>query len=91
VPLYAFICDGCGAFEVLRPMAQAAAPAPCPACGRQARRVFSPPGLSRLAAPVRRALEVEEKSAYEPNVVSSKRGRRLPHRHAPAPPWVMSH
>jgi len=91
VPVYAFTCERCGGFDVLRPMGEAAAPVACPACGRRARRVFTPPGLRRLATPARRALEVEERSAHEPDVVSSKTGRRLPHRHAPPPPWVMSH
>ena len=91
MPVYAFTCAGCGAFELVRPMAEAAAPALCPACGAQARRVFTPPGLSLLAKPLRRALEVEEKSVHEPEVVTQKRGRPRPHRHATSPPWVLSH
>lgn len=91
MPLYVFHCNRCGAFDVLRPMTEAAAPAACPACGHQARRVFTPPGLRRLDAPVRRGLEAEDKSAHEPDVVSSKAGHSLPHRHAPPPPWVLSH
>jgi hypothetical protein len=72
-------------------MAEAAEPASCPTCGAQARRLFTPPGLSLLARPARRALEVEEKSAHEPEVVTEKRGRPRMHRHATAPPWVLSH
>jgi hypothetical protein len=53
--------------------------------------VFSPPGLARLARPVRRALDIEEKSAHEPEVVSQKRGSPMPHRHAPSPPWAVGH
>jgi putative FmdB family regulatory protein len=89
--LYAFDCAGCGPFEVDRPMAEAGLPGTCPACGAPARRVFTPPGVARLARPLRRALDTEEKSACEPAVVAAKRGRALPHRHGPAPPWVMSH
>jgi putative FmdB family regulatory protein len=91
MPIYAFTCPGCGAFELMRPMAEAAAAARCPTCGSQARRLFTPPGLARLAGPVRRALDVEEKSAHEPEVVTEKRGRPRPHRHRPSPPWVLSH
>jgi putative FmdB family regulatory protein len=91
MPVYAFTCAGCGAFELFRPMDDAAAPAPCPTCGREARRVFTPPGLRLIARPVRRALDVEEKSAHEPDVVSEKRGRPLAHGHGPTPPWVLSH
>jgi putative FmdB family regulatory protein len=91
MPLYAFACAGCGAFELVRPMARAGEPVACPGCGSEARRVFTPPGLALLAAPVRGALDSQERSAHEPDVVTTKRGRPLPHRHAPAPPWVMSH
>jgi hypothetical protein len=72
-------------------MADAGSAARCPACGTEARRVFTPPGLARLAKPVRSALDMEEKSAQEPAVVADKRGRPLPHRHAAAPPWVLTH
>jgi hypothetical protein len=53
--------------------------------------VFTPPGLRLLVKPLRGALEREEKSAHEPDVVSAKVGRPLPHRHDPSPPWVLSH
>ena len=91
MPSYAFICEGCGPFELVRPMADAGAQTRCPSCGDAARRVFTPPGLAFLARPVRRALDLEEKSAHEPDVVSQKGGRQMPHRHSPAPPWVLSH
>ena len=89
--IYAFICADCGPFELLRPMAEASAAARCPSCGDEARRVFTPPGLALVAGPKRRALELEEKSAHEPDVMREKRGRPLPHRHSPAPPWVLAH
>jgi putative FmdB family regulatory protein len=91
VPIYAYTCETCGPFEFFRPMTEASAAAACPRCGAAARRVFTPPGLALLATPVRRALDGEEKSAHEPDVINRKRGRPLPHGHAPAPPWVVSH
>jgi putative FmdB family regulatory protein len=91
MPVYAFRCADCGPFDVFRPVVEAGVPALCPACGTEARRVFSPPGLARLARPVRRALDLEEKSAHEPVVVSEKRGSPMPHRHAPTPPWTLGH
>jgi putative FmdB family regulatory protein len=91
VPVYEFTCEGCGAFDILRPMAEAGEPVACPACGGEAQRVFSPPGLALLARPLRRALELEEKSAHEPNVARERQGRPMPHRHAPRPPWVLAH
>jgi putative FmdB family regulatory protein len=89
VPLYVFACPECGSFEVERPMAESGSRACCPACEREARRVFTPPRLARLAAPVRRALETEEASAHEPRVMTEKRGRPLRQRREPVPPWVM--
>jgi len=89
VPLYVFTCPECGSFEVARPMAEASGRTCCPTCQGEARRVFTPPRLSRLATPVRRALETEEASAHEPRVVTGKRGRPLRQRREPVPPWVM--
>jgi putative FmdB family regulatory protein len=91
VPIYAFRCEACGDFEVVRPVAEAAGRAACPSCSHEARRVFTPPGLALLARPMRRALDTEEKSAHEPDVVTQKRGRPMPHVHEPSPPWVLSH
>jgi len=92
MPVYAFICESCGSFDLSRPIAEAGAVAACPSCGVKARRIFTAPGLALLAHPVRRALDAEEKSAHEPDLVSEKRGRPLPlHHHAPSPPWVLSH
>ena len=91
MPVYEFTCESCGSFDLVRPMDEAGAAAACPTCGVAARRVFTPPGLALFAGPVRRALDAEEKSAHEPDVVSDRRGRPMPHRHEPSPPWVLSH
>jgi putative FmdB family regulatory protein len=91
MPVYEFTCEGCGTFDLMRPMAESSAPARCPNCGTAAARVFTPPGVALLDAPVRRALDTEDKSAHEPDVVSERSGRPLPHSHEPSPPWVLSH
>ena len=91
MPIYAFTCAACGPFDVARGVAEAGAPAACPSCGARGRRVFTPPGLARLATPVRGLLESEEKSAHAPDVVTQKRGRPMSHAHGPTPPWVLSH
>src|SRR5262249_3933730 len=54
MPVYVFSCHDCGPFELSRPMAETGKAAHCPVCLRDARRVFTPPGITRLAAPVRR-------------------------------------
>ena len=91
MPIYAFTCGPCGPFEVTRGMAQSAAPTSCPNCGAVARRVFTPPALALLSKPVRGLLDLEQKSAHEPAVVSEKTGRPRPHTHEPTPPWTLSH
>ena len=89
MPVYVFACQECGSFELARPMAEASSRTCCPTCEREARRVFTPPRLTRLATPVRRALDTEEASAHEPRVVTEKRGRPLRRRRESAPPWVL--
>jgi putative FmdB family regulatory protein len=91
VPIYAFTCWTCGPFEVTRGMAQSAAPISCPNCGGDARRVFTPPALALLSKPVRGLLDLEQRSAHEPAMVSQKTGRPRPHTHDPTPPWMLSH
>ncbi len=42
MPIYPFACDDCGAeFEITRKLSAMRDPAPCPACGAHARRVFA--------------------------------------------------
>jgi putative FmdB family regulatory protein len=89
MPVYVFNCHECGTFELSRPMAEAGQAAQCPICRGEVRRVFTPPNLTRLARPVRQALETEEASAHEPRVVTQKLGRPLPQHRSPAPPWVL--
>jgi putative FmdB family regulatory protein len=89
MPVYVFACQECGSFELARPMAEASSRACCPTCQSEARRVFTPPRLARLAAPMRRALDTEEASAHEPRVVTEKRGRPLRQHPEPVPPWVL--
>ena len=89
MPKYVFTCGECGPFELARSMAESGTQAFCPACQREARRVFTPPRLARLAAPLTRALETAEASADEPRVVTEKSGRPLGQHRQPAPPWIL--
>jgi putative FmdB family regulatory protein len=89
MPVYVFACHECGSFELARRMDEAGSRVCCPTCQGEARRVFTPPRLTRLARPVRRALEAEEASGHEPRVETEKRGRPLGQRGQPAPPWVL--
>jgi putative FmdB family regulatory protein len=93
VPVYAFSCERCGPFDVWRPLSEATRRAHCPTCRKPGRRVYTPPGLVKTPAPVRKAREFEEKSAHEPEVAREPQGRPLPfarHGHR-NPPWVAGH
>jgi putative FmdB family regulatory protein len=76
MPLYDFLCEGCGRFEAWRPVTDPGAA--CPSCSLPARRVFSAPAVRRMAAPLRTALQREERSSAVPELVSApRRGRPL--------------
>lgn len=92
MPTYGFECARCGGFDLVRPMAQADAPAPCPDCGEPGRRVFGAPALRSLDPALTGALDASARTAESPGVVdrvppSRRRARytsdprhlRLPH------------
>lgn len=46
MPVYEYVCDRCGPFEELRPIAAFDQPCPCPECGLSAgRNLVSAPAL----------------------------------------------
>ena len=67
---YEYRCFQCGVIERDVTWGSASASVTCSTCGREARRVYSPPMVYRTAKPVARALEREEKSRDEPEVVT---------------------
>lgn len=81
--IYQYRCAECGPFDVSRPIGTAASAETCAACGGGASRVFTPPLLARTSRPFARALQAQEASAHEPQVV--KRAPEAPRRPA-APP-----
>ena len=68
---YEYRCDEDGAFDVTRALGTAPASLPCPACSSEARRVFSPPMLTSTPRALGAAIDHAEKSAHEPEVVTS--------------------
>ena len=70
--IYENECEQHGRFEVLRPIAEAAAPVRCATCGLVARRV---PSASRIVTRGHgawtAALDHAQKSRFEPEVVRS--------------------
>lgn len=69
MPTYSYRCVACGPFDLVRPLAAAAAQALCPACGGAGRRTFGAPALRGGNAGARAAIEAGERSAEAPDVV----------------------
>jgi putative FmdB family regulatory protein len=82
VAIYEYRCAADGPFEVMRPIGTAPASIACPVCASEADRVFSSPMLSLAPRALVAALDHEEKTRSEPDVVTSlppaPPGRRTP-------------
>ncbi len=84
--LYPYECPVCGPFEGWRPISLALEDAPCPNCGTASPRRISMPFLPAVSRQVRRAHELNERSADRPRVVGRDElrnfGGRLGHGHS---------
>lgn len=69
--IYEYRCDRHGAFEVMRAIGTAPASIACPACEREARRVFSKPMLSSTPSALAAAIDHAQKTRDEPDLVTS--------------------
>ena len=69
--IYEYRCARDGAFEVTRPIGTAPASIACPACASEAGRVFSSPMVSLAPRALVAALDHEEKTRHEPDLVTS--------------------
>lgn len=68
---YVYRCPDCACFDVVQPMSAVRPTHDCPACGRQARRVFTAPALATIGRGVHRAADAAAASAETPQVVTS--------------------
>jgi putative FmdB family regulatory protein len=71
VAIYEYRCEQDGAFEVSRAIGTAPASVACPECASESTRVFTNPMVSFAPRALVAALDREEKSRYEPEVVTS--------------------
>lgn len=72
MPVYEYLCDACGPFTAIRPMAEYEAPQPCPDCRRKAPRVLlTAPNFSSLSSTARLAHATNERSSSAPSTLSS--------------------
>ncbi len=78
--IYEYRCEADGAFEVVLPIGTAPASVACPECASESARVFTNPMLGSFAPrELVAALNHEEKTRHEPDVVTSlppARGRK---------------
>lgn len=98
MPLYEYDCRDHGVFELARPMKESAKSASCPWCREAAPRILSAPSLRQVPRSARVALERNEKSRHEPELVrkrptASAEPPREPRLRAAtgARPWVLEH
>src|ERR1700733_13303191 len=67
MPVYEYLCDRCGPFTEMRPMAESDLPSECPSCADTAPRVIlTAPYCSTLSAESRNAHATNERSANSP-------------------------
>jgi putative FmdB family regulatory protein len=72
MPVYDYLCDDCGAFTEMRPMAECELPSDCPDCGSSARRAYlTAPNYSSLSRETRLVHTTNERSAHAPKTLSS--------------------
>nr|WP_174511786.1 zinc ribbon domain-containing protein [Methylocella tundrae] len=75
MPYYDYLCDSCGSFTESRPMAESAAPRPCPACGASApRAILTAPHMGAMSKERRMAFATNERSANAPRLSSAGHG-----------------
>jgi putative FmdB family regulatory protein len=78
MPTYSYRCPSCGPFDVVCSMTEVEPGRDCPDCAAASPRVFSAPAVCRVAAPLARALDAQERSAHEPRVVTDVPASRRP-------------
>lgn len=70
MPIYEYECSSHGGFELELPMRAAGSDARCPDCGSSSRRLLSVPNVAQLSSSNRKAHAINERSRFEPRVVS---------------------
>ncbi len=96
MPLYEYECEDHGVFEAAGSIAAFDAAGACPTCAGPSPRIVSAPNLGRLERSQVRAMDRNEKSRHEPQVVRTEPRKAGG---APAPlraagggyPWAIGH
>ena len=83
--IYEYRCERDGSFEVTLPIGTAPPSIACPDCADEAERVFSSPMVSFAPRELVAALDHEEKTKTDPDIVTSL-PRRPKHERTPMAP-----
>jgi putative FmdB family regulatory protein len=76
MPVYDYLCDDCGAFTALRPMAESGASLECPGCGCEAPRAYlTAPHLATMSSERRLAHAANERSAHAPQNLAALKAK----------------
>ena len=67
MPAYDYLCDACGPFTAVRPMAEFQLPHICDVCGESARRaILTAPAFAGMDGVARHASATNERSSHAP-------------------------
>lgn len=105
MPLYDYHCSACGDFRAWRRMSEASEAVQCPTCDASSPRAMVAPSLALMNGHNRIAHQRNEKSAHEPQVMSTRDHDRphAGHAHGHGPghhqhghgaggrPWMIGH
>jgi putative FmdB family regulatory protein len=79
MPVYEYLCDDCGPFTDMRPMAECDAPHICPDCEAVAPRVIlTAPRFSAMSASARNAHATNERSSHAPKTLDQYKASHGP-------------
>ena len=79
MPVYDYLCESCGPFTLLRPMAECELPYDCPECGKSAPRAFlTAPHCSTMSSERRTMHATNERSANAPKSLAEYKASHRP-------------
>ena len=79
MPVYDYLCNDCGPFTEMRPMAECDAPQSCPKCeGSSRRAILTAPNFFCMPSDRRRAYATNERSANAPKTIDEYKASHAP-------------
>jgi len=79
MPVYEYLCDDCGPFTDLRPMAECELPLACPQCETESPRVIlTAPNFFCMPSDKRKAHATNERSAHAPRTLDQYKAAHGP-------------